>query len=93
LQASPCVASVKTSRVAPTDVVITDAIIYTADVHRTMARALSIGAGKLLSTDFRVLDRNILALADASHVEDIENTKGARDLSSWANRCTSTRID
>jgi len=42
------VASVKTSRVAPADVVITDAIIYTADMHRTMARALAIGAGKLL---------------------------------------------
>jgi predicted amidohydrolase YtcJ len=48
LQASLCVASAKTSRVAPADIVITDAIIYTADVHRTMARALAIGAGKLL---------------------------------------------
>ena len=48
LQASPCWASAKASRIAPADVVITDAIIYTADVHRTVARALAIGAGKLL---------------------------------------------
>jgi predicted amidohydrolase YtcJ len=48
LQASPCWATAKASRIAPADVVITDAIIYTADVHRTMARALAIGAGELL---------------------------------------------
>ncbi len=38
----------KTSGVTPAEVVITEANIYTADVHRTMARALAIGAGKLL---------------------------------------------